>query len=49
MVIKTGEEITNELNAIHRKRFHSQSYVEIDFLMKEIKELEEKKYKEIEG
>lgn len=47
MKIRTGNEITNEINAIYSKRFHSQSYVEIDFLMKELEELKNKKYKEI--
>jgi len=47
MKIVTGKEITNELNAIYKKRFHSRSYAEIDDLMDEIKVLENKKYKEI--
>ena len=47
MVIKTGKEITDELNIIYKKRFHAKSYAEIDDLMNEINVLENKKYKEI--
>jgi len=47
MKIVTGKEITNELNAIYKKRFHSRSYAEVDELMNEIETLENKKYKEI--
>lgn len=47
MKIKTGKEITDELNTIQRKRSNSQYSVEIDYLMDEIKKLENKKYKEI--
>lgn len=43
----TGQEIANEHNTLEIKRSKSQYSVEIDYLMDEIKKLENKKYKEI--